>query len=127
MRKDPVKILANMQKRRIQELRESNKFIPYIQEPYNLAFLIPKKKGDGYLKSPIYHNANAISDKLKAIGYNDTCGLDGYLEVFPRDGKLTQGREFPEVLKVISDHYGWPCKLVDREWWYDELDKNIKR
>lgn len=118
---------AKEQADRIKKLNESEKVILYIQEPYNLNFLIPKKKGDGYLKSPIYHNANDISDKLKAIGYNDTCGLDGYLEVVPPDGKLTQGRKFPEVIKVIEDHYGWPCKLVDREWWYDELDKNIKR
>lgn len=111
--------ISKAQAVRIKKLKEAqSKFIPYIIEQQTVDFLIPKKHNSGYLQVPIGHHVHPLSSKIThEIGYDST-GIDGYIEV---DTGWTRGKEFSKLVKLISDHYGWPCKLVDRDWWFYEL------
>ena len=47
----------------------------------HMTFLIPKNRGKGFMRSPVYHSSNKISRWLDDNGGYDCCGLDGWLEV----------------------------------------------
>lgn len=115
--KTPKKIAAK-QADRIKKLKNQGKYIPYIIEMYSVNFLIPKKRGEGWLKYPVYHHVDTLSSLIKhELGY-DICGLDGYINV---DTGWTMDKDFSKLIRAISEFYGLECKLVNREWWYDQL------
>jgi hypothetical protein len=64
----------------------------------SVMFLIPKKKGTGFLKVPVGHHVNSLSRFITDLGY-DCDGLDGYLNVWTGS---TYGKD-EEVAKLVSD------------------------
>jgi hypothetical protein len=46
----------------------------------SLLVLIPKKRGKGFLKQPIYHNYTPESEAITVAANCDVFGLDGHLE-----------------------------------------------
>jgi hypothetical protein len=47
----------------------------------DVMFLIPKKRGTGFLRTPVGHHINKLSTFISGLGY-DCDGLDGYLSVW---------------------------------------------
>jgi hypothetical protein len=85
--------------------------------------LVPKKKGEGYLKVPYGHHyideLTAIADKMRS----DVWGLDGALDFHVR-GALFHGPEsgrvaFSEaIMPLLERYYGFPSReIVVAEFW----------
>lgn len=99
----------------------------------NLGILIPKKKGTGFLKSPIYHNVNPLSKFLveKYPEYCTVCGLEGYLNIEVGNLELIMQKNricIPIVRDVIS-FYKMPdagAEYIQREQFFDKVIKNNK-
>lgn len=64
----------------------------------SVMFLIPKKRGIGFLRQPVGHHVNELSTLITSLGY-DCCGLDGYLDV---NTGYTGGQDFTELVNEIS-------------------------
>jgi hypothetical protein len=96
------------------------KEILYIIEAVSVNFLIPKKRGTGYLKTPVGHYSNELASKIEKEFPYDVCGLDGYLCV---DTGATWGKNYDKLIKLISSHYGLPIKTISRNRWYNLLQK----
>lgn len=79
-----------------------------------LGVLIPKKRGNGYLKMPLGHHTCPLAELERDIGF-DIYGLSGELEVMT--GFITDARHKEledRVLKPISELLGFPYRIVDR-------------
>lgn len=81
-----------------------------------LCIAIPKKRGKGYLKTPLYHNyVEAISD----IEFSEStvlCGIDGYLQIeyghIDPDKRAAIGNR---VMPLLAAHYKFKEWREDRE------------
>jgi hypothetical protein len=47
----------------------------------SLMLLIPKKRGKGFLKSPVYHESTPLTEFISDEFHCDCFGLDGYLDL----------------------------------------------
>lgn len=80
--------------------------------------LVPKKRGTGYLKTPLYHNANALSSLAYEIGY-DIYGLDGSLDIQTGFiGRDQRDALLEKIMPLLAQHYNMTWRLVeDDEYW----------
>lgn len=76
---------------------------------YDIMVLLPKKKSQGFLKSPVYHNQNKISRFITELGY-DCCDLDGYLSI---QTGFTLNVDCKKIITEISKFYGFENHRVD--------------
>lgn len=80
--------------------------------------LVPKQRGEGFLKVPFGHHNGPLSDVAAEIGY-DLFGLDGSLDV--QTGFLRRdaiGDILANIMPAISKHYGIDWRLIDAdEFW----------
>lgn len=66
----------------------------------SLFILIPKQRGDGWLKCPLGHHWDAdIAEMSEVIGSDCEAGMDGYLE-FYLSTKITT---YPDKQKIVED------------------------
>lgn len=85
----------------------------YVQDTAVMA-LIPKKRGEGFLKVPAGHHATTfISDLEDAVGC-DVFGLDGHLEMQVR---WATPAFVERVKKALASAYGLPVREVGVEFW----------
>lgn len=87
--------------------------LAYFYQSY-LGVLIPKKRGNGYLKVPLGHHACPLAELEREIEF-DIYGLSGELEVMT--GFITDARHKEledRVLKPISELLGYSYRIVDR-------------
>lgn len=68
----------------------------------SVMFLIPKKRGEGFLRQPVAHHSNDLSRFITNLGY-DCDGLDGYLNVCTGS---TYGKE-NEVKELVNEIAGF--------------------
>jgi hypothetical protein len=81
--------------------------------------LVPKQRGEGFLKVPLGHHVNAVSKLCEEIGY-DTFGLEGHLHF--ETGYINHGEQWNKAVAHIGDalaaHYGLPWREVrEPEFW----------
>lgn len=62
-----------------------------------IAILIPKQKGKGFVKTPIGHYHNKLSNFLLELGY-DADGLDGYVNI----ATSTEKENMKDIEKLIE-------------------------
>lgn len=48
---------------------------------FNIMILVPKNRGDGYLKTPLGHHDCPLAQFCRWNIKYDVCGLDGYLDI----------------------------------------------
>lgn len=93
--------------------------------------LIPKIRGEGFLKVPLGHHENQALRDVSEIAGCDICGLDGSLD-FEVGGKVFHGghdarAEFAlRVVAALEAHYGVPAREISRAEFY-ELNPGGKR
>lgn len=84
--------------------------------------LIPKRRGFGFLKSPVGHNTNPLHDFIIDLGFE--CASDiGMLSVSTTqagNGRCPEDwRE--SILKPIAEFLGFPYKICDNHLEFFEL------
>lgn len=89
-----------------------------------ISMLIPKGRGDGFLKVPLGHHDCPLSRLAYQIGY-DLSGLDGALEV--ETGYIVRN-EYPVLLekavKPVAQLLGMPWRIVEKnEYWANHPTK----
>lgn len=77
-----------------------------------LEVAIPKKRGNGYLKTPAGHHRTERIHIIESVAKCDVCGLDGTLSFdcgsdIANNSKL-QGEFMDKVFPIISDQF--ECK-----------------
>lgn len=99
----------------------------------SMDMLIPKKRGEGYLRQPLGHHNNSltnfIDEEIGFVGMSqiDVFGLDGYLSF---QGRFIDDEEkirmTETILKPLSEKfYRMPYKVVDSEEFFNALDGAI--
>ena len=93
------------------------KELVYVDSMYSIHFLVPKKRGDGWVKTPIWHNSTAITEKLMDIpGVRCVCGLDGSVDIdFSPTPAIPVNRD--EVRAQIEKIYGLPMRHDPERFW----------
>lgn len=85
--------------------------------------LVPKKRGDGYLRAPYgHHHIEELTHIAYAVGY-DVCGLDGEL-TFEVAGSLYHGSQSnrkaftSRLMPLLEAYYGFPSReIFAAEFW----------
>jgi len=88
----------------------------------SVMLLIPKKKGIGFLKTPVGHHNDNLSLLITNLGY-DCCGLDGYLNI---NTGFTYGQDFTILIREISTFYKKEAIQVSADKILDWLISNNK-
>lgn len=97
--------------------------------------LIPKQRGTGYIKYPIYHNVNALSQwiddniKWKGSQIATVSGLDGYVN-FKLD--YVEHSDIPEIEKQIvqplaMEYFGYGYEYVEHDKFMNMVIENNKK
>ena len=105
----------------------SRKTLLYCWVAQNLCVLVPKKRGEGYLKMPYGHHHNMaltdIANDARDDAHVDVMGLDGALE-FECGGRIFHGgevvrKEFSsKVIPRLEEHYGYASREIhETEFW----------
>jgi hypothetical protein len=85
----------------------------------SVEILVPKKRGQGFLKMPLGHYACPLSELSHKIGY-DLTGLDGSLDVEARYVGISIDTEtfIAQAIVPISEFYQMPFRIVGaKEFW----------
>ena len=97
------------------------KEILWMYQNRSIVALIPKRRGDGYLRKPYgHHRISGLEDIRNEIGMVDLFGLEGHLEICVdkadyEDANFKFGNK---VVSHFSDYYGFPCRRVEHnEFW----------
>lgn len=79
--------------------------------------LVPKQRGEGFLKVPFGHNRGPLSAVEAEIGF-DMSGLDG--DLFIETGHTYGRREdlLKRIMPPLAAHYKLPWREVDKEEFY---------
>lgn len=84
----------------------------------SIEMLVPKRRGEGFLKMPIGHHYSPLAAFISELGY-DAYGLDGNISV--QTGYIPRADEAKWVEKVvapIAEHLGFPFRVVrPAEYW----------
>lgn len=84
----------------------------------SIGILVPKQRGEGFLKVPLGHHNCPLSQLARDIGY-DIFGLDGELEI--QTGYIEQAdyaKMQAEVIQPISELTGFAYRVVQPEEYY---------
>ena len=102
--------------------KDEKKVIFYMFNRDSVCFLIPKKRGHGFLKVPAGHHYKKgdISSTIQHELNYSCSGLDGYLDV---ETGFHNDRTYPKLYKLLRGYYGFPVKQIDRSKWFDMLQK----
>ena len=92
-----------------------------------LGVLIPKRKGSGYLKTPLHHRYVKELSDIEMDEGADLCGLDGYL-LLEYDYTNTEFREAIEsrVMPRLASYYGFTTWKEDSVAFWKILLPNAK-
>jgi hypothetical protein len=93
---------------------EEKKILVLDRPPYTLMALIPKKRGSGFQKVPIGHNAQKWISTLEDAVQGDVFGLEGCIAVDLTGHRSTEhvADAFREALAKV---YAYPVETVDHE------------
>lgn len=109
----------------ITKKNKERKITYYAIDGSGFYFLIPKKRGEGFLRQPVGHHDNKLS---KFISYELSCdcvGLDGHLwvECKPYDGRGYIIPNFTEKINFILNFLGFESVEVSVNEIFDYLCK----
>lgn len=94
----------------------------FIWDMSGLLVLIPKRRGSGYLKSPLYHNYVPELNRIECDERVDMCGLDGYLQL--EYGYIDHDERqaiVDRVLPRLAAHYGFTTWREDETAFWGAL------
>jgi hypothetical protein len=84
--------------------------------------MIPKQRGEGYLKTPIGHHPNALSKfierevNFRGYGFATVIGLDGYVTLpFNYIDESFVSDIEQEIIKPIAEFIGCGYELITRD------------
>lgn len=81
------------------------KLMPWTLNFTGLSILVPKIRGDGYLKTPVYHGNNELSFFVSDELQSDCSGLEGCLDIGVGDQWSAEGKQFiNKAVSLISKH-----------------------
>lgn len=80
--------------------------------------LVPKRRGEGFLKTPFGHHVGPLSQVEAEIGF-DLWGLDGSLDVQTGPtGRYDKAELLARIMPPLCTHYGMTYREVDHdEFW----------
>lgn len=85
--------------------------------------LMPKSRGAGFLKAPVGHHTNALTNFSLAYDF-DFMGLDGSLEIWGALMTSLKPEEMETVIAVVvpalSAFTGFPFRMVDRTEFFEK-------
>ncbi len=97
------------------------KEILYCWVTNGLSVLIPKKRGEGFLRSPYGHHYDSALGHIAYAAGVDVVGLDGSLDFDFRAAYVNHEQRAAAIAKVIpalEKHYGMTSREVDAdEFW----------
>lgn len=97
----------------------AKKELLYIFRERSIHILVPKKRGEGFLRTPIGHHRSPLSDLSYKIGF-DMFGLDA--EIFVDTGYVWEDKKpqlVERVLKPISELLGFPYREISHTEFHD--------
>lgn len=101
----------------------STKALLYCWVAQTLSVLVPKKRGEGYLKVPYGHHYNEALTDIANAAHVDVTGLDGALE-FECGGSVFHGGEaarnefLSKVIPRLETYYGYAAREIhEKEFW----------
>lgn len=104
---------------------EKQTYIVAHRHRFGVWLLIPKRRGFGFLKSPVGDHTNSLHDFIVDLGFE--CASDiGMLSISTT--KAGNGR-CPEdwqhaILKPIADYLGFPFRIEDNHLRFFEVQKS---
>lgn len=104
-----------------------SKELVYVDLMHSISFIVPKKRGDGWLKTPIWVKATSQTEQIMDIpGVICVCGLDGCVDVeFHRVPTKPINRD--EVRSQIEKIYGLPMRYDPDLFWSVVNPTAVKR
>jgi hypothetical protein len=100
-----------------------NRELLYCWVAGGFAVLVPKMRGDGFLKVPYGHHVDAGLDRIGDKVQCDVTGLDGALD-FRCSGSIYHGgtmmrKEFSDVVvPALASHYSTSAReITEQEFW----------
>lgn len=93
----------------------NKEILVYHDPPRQILALIPKRRGEGFLKVPIGHHASAKIQALEDAAKGDVYGLDGHVEI----ETSAQTRDIlADFSKALEQVFGFPVREVEKsEFW----------
>lgn len=88
----------------------------YHEPPRILRALVPRLRGDGYLKRPVGHHHEPWIAVLEDAVRGDVSGLDGHVEV-ETFGDTTD--VLPDFRDALEQVWGFPVRMVDRNEFFE--------
>lgn len=83
-----------------------------------VAVLVPKKRGEGFLKIPLGHHNCPLSQVERDVGY-DIFGLEGELEIQTGYISSEDYEELKEnVIKPIAECLQLPYRVIDQDEYF---------
>ena len=81
------------------------------------AALIPKKRGQGFLRVPVGHHAEDRIYELEVDIHGNAFGLDGHVDLeSPLFWKYEEGDK--KVSKALTKCFGLPVRIVDTDFFW---------
>lgn len=88
-----------------------------------LSVLVPKRRGEGFLKAPYGHHVDTELDRIGDKVQCDVTGLDGALEfccsgLIYHGGKTARKQFSDVVVPALASHYGISAReITTQEFW----------
>jgi len=95
------------------------------------AVWVPKKRGTGYLRTPLGHYHNEGLRVIADAACCDVFGLDGYLS-FQVPGKIYHGNDSDRqnfesvIVPMLEQHYGFASRHILEKEHHQLMDAYIK-
>lgn len=103
----------------------NKKILIYHDPPRQILALIPKLRGEGFLKVPIGHHASAKIQALEDAAKGDVYGLDGHVEI---ETSAQTGDILADFSIALEKAFGFPAREVGKtEFWEKHPIRSDKR
>jgi hypothetical protein len=98
-------------------------------DTYEVNILVPKRRGEGFVKVPLGHHVSPLTQIAYDIGY-DIFGLDGSLAV--QTGFIWRDKKkalLEHIMPPIAAHYGMPWREIgaDEYWQLHPLGDAVRK
>lgn len=100
----------------------------YMWDGSGLNVLVPKKRGDGFLRCPLGHHWVDEIGRIEATEAVDVCGLDGYLQLSYGPIWALPERELivARVMPKLASYYGFTEWRESTSDFWEEATKSRK-
>ena len=94
--------------------------------------LVPKQRGEGFLRVPYGHHPKPELDRIAAVARCDVFGLDGALDfevpgAIYHGGKTERDAFVAKIVPLLEAHYGVPAREISSEEQFDLIEAGTAR